>query len=409
MNAMAASFHALTPRNVHKRKSDSNQMNVNANRSEKKGLSPRRITVFHGMPRVSVVIPCYNRAELLAETLDSVIAQTYSDWEALVLDDGSEDNSLELAQKYAAKDNRIRAWLRRGEKKGACVCRNEGLSMAAGEYVIFLDSDDLLSDTCLEHRVARMDRMPGCGYGVYQTEMFYHQQGDRKILWNIYTETPDLHRFLSKDVVWHTTGPIWRTDVLRKLGGFDETLASFHDWELHVRALIAGIKYFKEPVRDNFYRNGTKAPAAISTVSCTRPDHLTSHERMFSTTLTRLHEAGLLDDEVRSRVAGLFWWLAMRWRTTGRLPDADRIWRKAYSLGLCRGHHYLEGRLINRLCNIRGGGRLSSLIQLFFWPRQFYQIGSKHFLNAPASSVADTNCRPTKTMTDRVSEFGRVA
>ena len=363
------------------------------------------------MPRVSVIIPSYNRSALLPETLDSLRAQTFRDWEALVVDDSSQDHSLELAQEYATKDNRIRAWLRHGEKKGACACRNQGLSAAAGEYVIFLDSDDLLLDTCLEHRVARMERMPDCGYGVYQTEMFYHQPGDRKILWNIYTETPDLHRFLSKDLVWHTTGPIWRKSVLMKLGGFDETLASFHDWELHVRALIAGIKYFKEPVRDNFYRNGTNAPSAISTVSCTRPNHLISHERMFANTLARLREAGLLDNEVRSRVAGLFWWLTVRWSSppTRRLPDADRVWRKAYNLGLCRRHQCVEGRLISRLCNMRGGGRLSSLIQLFFWPRQFYKIGSKHFHNAPADSVADTNCGPTKTMTDRVIEFGRVA
>jgi glycosyltransferase involved in cell wall biosynthesis len=132
------------------------------------------------MLRVSVIIPSYNRADLLAETLDSLIAQTYPDREALVVDDGSQDNSLELAQKYAAKDKRIRASLWQGKRRGACVCRNQGLSMAAGEYVIFLDSDDLLSATCLEHRVTRMDGMPQCGYGAYQTEMFYRQTGDRK-------------------------------------------------------------------------------------------------------------------------------------------------------------------------------------------------------------------------------------
>jgi glycosyltransferase involved in cell wall biosynthesis len=336
------------------------------------------------MPRISVIIPSYNRADLLAETLDSLIAQTYPDWEAIVVDDGSQDNSLELAQKYAATDNRIRACLRQGEKKGACVCRNQGLSTAAGEYVIFLDSDDLLSDTCLEHRVARMDRRPEYGYGVYQTEMFCRQTGDRKILWNIYTETPDLHRFLSIDTVWHTTGPIWRKGVLRKLGGFDETLASFHDWELHVRALIAGIKYFKESVRDNFYRNGTKALSAISTVSCTRSDHLTSHARMFANTLARLREARLLDNEVRARVAGLFWWLARQ-----RLPDipeADTVWRKAYQLGVCHWYHHVEGQAILRL-KFRGGGRLRSLFQFLFWPPQFYRIGSKYFQKAPLTSL----------------------
>lgn len=330
------------------------------------------------MLRVSVIIPCRNRADLLAETLDSLIAQTYPDWEAIVVDDGSQDNSLALAQKYAAQDNRIRAFLRQGKNKGACVCRNQGLSMAAGDYVIFLDSDDLLASTCLENRVVAMDRASHCGFGVYLTEIFAETLGDRGLLWNIPNETDDLHRFLSLDTPWHTTGPIWRRAVLQQLQGFDEELLSFHDWELHVRALIAGIKYFKEPIRDNFYRNGTKAPSAISTVSCTRPDHLRSHERMFANTLARLREAGLLDNEVHSRVAGLFWWLAMRWIMTGRLPDADRTWRKACTLRLCRGHHYVEGRLISRLRRVRGGGRLSSLIQLLLWPRQFYQIGSKH-------------------------------
>ena len=87
--------------------------------------------------------------------------------------------------------------------------------------------------------------------------------------------------------------------------------------------MIAGIKYFKEPVRDSFYRNGTEAPSAVSTVSCTRPDHLASHERMFANTLARVREAGLFDDEVRCRVAGLFWWLPMGWRTIGLLADAE--------------------------------------------------------------------------------------
>jgi hypothetical protein len=77
----------------------------------------------------------------------------------------------------------------------------------------------------------------------------------------------------------------------------------------------------------------------------------------------------------------------------GRLPDVDRIWRKAYSLRLCR-RHYVVGWLISRLCKIRGGGRLSSLIQFLLWQRQFYQIGSKHLHNAPADSTAEASSSP---------------
>ena len=119
------------------------------------------------MTRVSVIIPSYNREALLCETLDSLRAQTFSDWEAIIVDDNSKDGSLEVARRYSALDGRFRAFSRQGEKLGACVCRNQGLSFATGDLIVFLDSDDLLSESCLEHRVIAMDRFPDCGYGVY--------------------------------------------------------------------------------------------------------------------------------------------------------------------------------------------------------------------------------------------------
>lgn len=333
------------------------------------------------MPRVSVIIPSFNRENLLGATLDSLRAQTYRDWECLLVDDDSKDNSLAVARRYAAEDPRFRPTVRQGTHRGANVCRNQGLARAAGDYIVFLDSDDLLLETCLERRVADMDASPDCGFGVYQAELFYERVGDRGVLWNAYTETSDLYRFLSKDLVWHTTGPIWRHQALVRLGGFDQHLMSFHDWDLHVRALIAGVKYFKRPLRDYFYRNGSWSASAISTVSCSHPDHLRSHEGLFAQTLSQLEAAALLDDEARRRMAGLFWWLAMRWQVNRCNPDADRVWRQAYNSNLCGHLHYLEGRLIFRLRRIRGGGRLSSLIQLS-WPRHLARTGSKHFLNA---------------------------
>ena len=340
------------------------------------------INVITPVVRVSVIIPCYNREHLLGETLDSLLGQTYPHWEAIVVDDDSQDDSLGVAKRYARVDDRIRAVSRQGDRKGGNICRNQGLALAQGEYVLFLDSDDLLSPTCLAHRVAAMDNIPDCGFGVYQTELFTHAIGDRQVLWNAYTETKDLHRFLSMDTVWLTTGSIWRKQTVVQLGGFDEDVLNLQDWAIHVRALMAGIKYFKEPVWDNFHRLGYDSAATISAVSDSRADHLTSREKLFTKIFYDLQAAGLLDQEIRCRVAGMFWWLATLWRAQGNIHAADRIWQKAKSLGLCSRREYLEGRLILRLYSVRGGGRVARLIQRF-WPPQFTQLFSKHLCKEP--------------------------
>lgn len=319
------------------------------------------------MPRVSVIVPCYNREDLLRATLDSVRAQTFGDWEAIVVDDHSQDNSLEVAQRCGREDGRIRAVRRQADRKGANICRNQGLSLAGGEYVVFLDSDDLLSPGCLEHRVAEMDNAPDCGFGVYQTEIFTRTVGDRQTLWNVFTEANDLRRFLSFEPVWLTAAPIWRKQVMAQLGGFDENILSFQDWALHVRALIAGIKYFKTPIRDNFHRFEYDRANTMSAVAGSHPDHLQSHEELFAKTFHDLQAAGLLDREIRGLVAGLFWWQAMLWRSQANLLAADRVWSNAQNLGLCNRRQYLEGRLLLRLYCIHGTGRIGRLIQRF-WP-----------------------------------------
>lgn len=357
--------------------------------------------------RVSVIIPCYNREHLLGETLDSLHGQTYPHWEAIVVDDHSQDDSLEVAQHYAHLDGRIRVVSRQGDHKGGNICRNQGLALARGEYVIFLDSDDLLSLTCLQHRVVALDNAPDCGFGVYQTELFTHAIGDRQVLWNAYTETNDLHRFLSLDTVWLTTGPIWKKQVLTQLGGFDDDVLSFQDWALAVRALVAGIKYFKEPFRDNFHRFQYDGVNTIYAVACSHLEHLKSHGKLFEKIFHGLQAAGLLDHEIRCRVAGLFWWLATLWRAQGNIPAADGIWHKAKNLGLCSRREYLEGRLILRLYSIRGGGRVARLIQRF-WPSQYTRVFSEHLTKAPVGRTEPDTVSSARPRTDDLSHQAQI-
>jgi len=105
-------------------------------------------------PLVSIIIPTFNRAYLIGETLDSVIAQTYQNWECIIVDDGSIDFTKELMEFYCKKDLRLQFYLRpETRKKGASACRNYGLEKSKGELIQFLDSDDLLAKNKLEKQM----------------------------------------------------------------------------------------------------------------------------------------------------------------------------------------------------------------------------------------------------------------
>jgi glycosyltransferase involved in cell wall biosynthesis len=105
-------------------------------------------------PLVSIIIPTYNRSELIKDTLDSIITQTHTNWECLIVDDGSTDNSIEVIESYCKKDNRFQLYKRPESRlKGANACRNHGLDIATGDYIIFFDSDDVFCETALEKRI----------------------------------------------------------------------------------------------------------------------------------------------------------------------------------------------------------------------------------------------------------------
>lgn len=196
-------------------------------------------------PKISVIIPLFNRSSLIPETLDSVRSQSYPHWEVIVVDDGSTDNSIEVVQQFARHDKRIRVFSRQREPKGAPTCRNIGVERACGEYVIFLDSDDLLAPYCLQRRLAFMQAHPQLDFAVFLMMDFKKQLGDCRTLWNVFNDENDLERFLGKGMTWQTTGPIWRKSALVKVGNWEEEAVSWQDWEFHVRALAKGLTYEK--------------------------------------------------------------------------------------------------------------------------------------------------------------------
>jgi len=102
-------------------------------------------------PLISVVIPAYNAEQFLDETLESVLSQTYENWECIIVNDGSTDNTESIAKKWCEKDARFRYFYK--ENSGASDTRNLGIKKARGEYIAFLDADDILTSDNLEVRI----------------------------------------------------------------------------------------------------------------------------------------------------------------------------------------------------------------------------------------------------------------
>jgi len=119
------------------------------------------------MELVSIITPSYNSSKFIAETIESILAQTYTNWELLITDDCSTDNSVEIISKYAAQDNRIRIFYLE-KKSGAGFARNKSIQEAKGRFIAFCDSDDLWKPNKLEKQITfMMDNKVGLSYSNY--------------------------------------------------------------------------------------------------------------------------------------------------------------------------------------------------------------------------------------------------
>ncbi|MCC7278857.1 MAG: glycosyltransferase family 2 protein [Chromatiaceae bacterium] len=217
-------------------------------------------------PAVSLIIPHWNRARLLAETLDSIRAQTMSNWEVVIVDDGSAANEIQLLKTYV--EDRIRLLVRHDEPKGPSRCRNLGWRAARAPYLIFLDSDDLLAPWCLEERLKLALGRPPQNFMIFSVMLFRDQPGDTAELWNDPGAKPHLERFLCSDGPWHTSSGLWTRAGLDRIGGFNERVIYGDDADLHIRALLAQVPYMVEAdaLPDLFVRR-SEQPRITNSVS----------------------------------------------------------------------------------------------------------------------------------------------
>ncbi len=275
-------------------------------------------------PSVSVVIPVKNREKLLQETMQSVLAQTYENWECLIVDDGSTDGTFDSAVSFSEADSRVRVIKRSNysETPGAPACRNVGSLISEGEYLVYLDSDDLLAPHSLADRAAWLNRHPKLDFIVNLAQMFSKQPYDMDTYWNTWTEEDDLNRFLKLDVPWQTASITWRRTFANGVGPWDETLPSWQDWDQHIRALSLEPKYERMDDADVFVRSHDNNIGKVSLTAT----HLRSHAKLAKKTWTLLDDFGQLDP-LRSRIlAGLHFWLAHRTSLNSSRVAAVQLW-----------------------------------------------------------------------------------
>ncbi|MHC4443523.1 MAG: glycosyltransferase [Planctomycetota bacterium] len=184
------------------------------------------------VPSVSVIIPTYNRKELLADTLESVAAQTFKDYEIIVVDDGSDDGTREF---IAGRDQKIRyLWQ---ENQGVAEARNHALRVNTSKYVAFLDSDDLWKPTFLERAVSRIHEHPE--EALVFTD-FVSIDTNKKVLRG-HRKIPcsgDITEALFASTFIHTSAVVARSSIVRDAGGFDGRLTHNEDYDLWLRLSV---------------------------------------------------------------------------------------------------------------------------------------------------------------------------
>jgi len=194
-------------------------------------------------PKVSVIIPCYNQGDYIGETLQSLQSQYYSNWECVVIDDGSTDNTVAVVDDFCQKDSRILLFSK--SNGGSASARNFGLTKVSGDYIQFLDADDLLDELKFQKQVELMERLAlDVSYTDYsffnsQNELIPIVRGANLskfvllTLWGLGFSVPS-HAFL------YRTSFIKTNNIV-----YDEKVKQREDWNFHLTVFTQSLKFMR--------------------------------------------------------------------------------------------------------------------------------------------------------------------
>jgi glycosyltransferase involved in cell wall biosynthesis len=183
------------------------------------------------VPSVSVVIPTYNSATFLKDAIESVLGQTYSDFEIIVIDDGSTDDTEDVLRSFGERISYVKQ-----ENKGVSAARNHGIRLARAQYVAFLDADDLWVPQKLAEQIPLLDKDAGIGL-VYSDWTIVSEQGVS--VSSFHSSRPPASGHVFSELIETgfilTSGTVVRRSCLNEVGDFDESLSIAQDYDLWLR------------------------------------------------------------------------------------------------------------------------------------------------------------------------------
>ena len=219
-------------------------------------------------PIISVIIPVYNGEKTIIETIESVLKQTFTDWELIIINDGSTDQTLDIVNRI--QDSRIQVVSY--PNAGLSASRNRGIAKARGEYISFIDADDLWTADKLEFQLKALEENPQAVLAYSWTDCI-DESGQLRGPGSHSTVSGDVYAtLLLNNFLENGSNPLIRTKVFTEVGGFDESLNSAEDWDMWLR-LAARYPFVVVPfphILYRVYRTSMSANVLRMEVACLR-------------------------------------------------------------------------------------------------------------------------------------------
>lgn len=211
--------------------------------------------------KVSIIVPCYNQAHYLKDSLGSVLSQTFLDWECIIVNDGSPDNTAEVARKWCAKDDRF-IYLEK-QNGGLSSARNAGIKIAKGDFILPLDSDDLIHQNYLKKLVPILDQNKKLAIVSCYSNFFIDSIDN--VTYKLRPKGDNYKWLLYVNQLVATS--LYRKSCWKTVGGYDENMKKgFEDWEFWLSITKLGWHY---KIEDSFlfYYRKAKQSMLVDTIN----------------------------------------------------------------------------------------------------------------------------------------------